>query len=78
MGTTRKYDTLYNEIEARICLNCTAKVCRGDCERLRQEKKRIYEETLLKPLYELDEEFIIPDEPPWPKKNPYIKEEAPV
>lgn len=70
-----KYESLYSEAEARICLTCTAKRCRGTCERLRAEKRRLHEESLPKPLYKLDEEqFIIPDEPPWPKKNPYIKE----
>ena len=70
----KKYEsTLYSEAEARICLECTEPNCRGYCERLKAEKKRIHEESLPPPLYET-EEFIIPDEPPWPKKNPYIKE----
>ena len=74
MEKPRKYDRLYSEAEARICLTCTEKRCPGDCERLKAEKKRIHEESLLKPLFERDEEFVIPDEPPWPKKNQYIKE----
>ena len=73
MNKPRKYDRLYSEAEANICLTCTAKKCRGACERLKEEKKRLYNARQPKPLYELDEdEFIIPDEPPWPKNNPYI------
>lgn len=72
MNKPRKYDRLYSETEARICLTCTEKRCRGDCERLRTEKKRLYEESLPKPIYKLDEEFSIPVEPPWSKKKPYI------
>jgi hypothetical protein len=72
MSAFRKYDSLYSEAEARICLTCTEKRCQGTCDRLKAEKKRLYEESLPKPLYEVDEEFVIPDESPWPKKNPYI------
>jgi hypothetical protein len=30
--------------EAQICLNCTAKKCKGTCERLREERKKIKEQ----------------------------------
>lgn len=40
----QKYETLYTEAEARICLTCKLKKCTGYCERLKQEKKRIQEE----------------------------------
>lgn len=29
--------------EARICLSCTEKKCRGDCEKRREEAKKIKE-----------------------------------
>ena len=74
MEKPRKYDRLYNEAEARICLECTERTCKGYCERLKREKERIYRESLPTPIFELDEEFSLPDESPWPKKNPYIKE----
>ena len=70
MGRHIKDTFEYDEDEARICLNCTMKSCPGKCEHLAQEKKRIKAEQKT----ESSEEFTIPDEPPWPKKNPYIKE----
>lgn len=30
--------------EAQICLNCTAKKCRGTCERVRTERKKLREQ----------------------------------
>ena len=76
MGAYRKDDGLYSKAEANICLTCTLKRCRGNCERLKLERERLHREGLPAPLYELDEEYDIPDEPPWPKKNPYITKEA--
>lgn len=29
--------------EAQICLNCTAKKCRGDCKRAKEERKKLKE-----------------------------------
>lgn len=75
MSRRRDDDGIYGEAEARICLTCESKRCRGECERLKQEKKRLYKEILPSPLYEIDEEFSVPEEPPWPKKNPYIHKE---
>lgn len=72
---------LYSEAEARICLSCPAPVCRGECEHLKREKALLYKEILPPPLFELDTEaeddgeFILPDTPPWPKKNPYISKD---
>lgn len=78
---------IYSEAEARICLSCSAKKCRGICDRLRDEKARLHRESLPTPLFELDtsaeepvsptaadepSEFDIPNAPLWPKKNPYI------
>lgn len=87
MSAFHKDETgLYSKAEAFICLNCSETRCRGNCDRLRRERKRIARENKpekpkkRKPaesppsqLY-ITEEFDIPDEPPWPKKNPYTKE----
>lgn len=35
--------TLKVSTEAKICLECTAKKCRGNCERLRTERKKLKE-----------------------------------
>jgi hypothetical protein len=75
MSRRRDDEGIYSEAEARICLTCESKRCLGECERLKQEKKRLYKESRPSPLYEIDEEFSVPEEPPWPKKNPYIHKE---
>lgn len=74
MGAFHRENDGYSRAEARICLNCSAAKCTGDCARLKQEKKRLYEASKPTPLYKLDEEFIIPASAPWPKKNPYINQ----
>lgn len=71
MSRRRDDDGIYGEAEARICLTCESKRCRGFCERLTQEKKRLHKGSLPSPLYEIDEEFSIPEDPPWPKENPH-------
>ncbi len=78
MSAFPKKDTLYSEAEARICLNCTLKRCRGDCDRLRQEKRRLKAERKTQDISKPLKEFSIPDQAPWEKKKPYldkIKEE---
>lgn len=84
---TLKEFGLYSEEEARICLTCEQKVCRGSCDRLKRERERIHKESLPPPLYELETveeatkaddapvEFIMPDTTPWPKQKPYIHHE---
>lgn len=73
MGRHRNEDGLYSEAEARICLTFESKRCIGICDRLREERKRLYKESLPSPLYEIDDEYTVPEEAPWPKENPHIK-----
>ena len=42
MGRYREEDGIYGEAEASICLTCESKQCRGFCERLKEEKKRLH------------------------------------
>ena len=76
MSRRRDDAGIYSEAEARICLTCESKRCPGKCDRLKQEKKRLYKQSLPSPLYEIEEEFSVPEDPPWPKENPYIRKEG--
>ena len=40
MSTSHKEDGIISKEEANICLTCEMKRCQGNCERLRQEKKK--------------------------------------
>jgi hypothetical protein len=37
------YLPTHESAEAKICLECTAKKCNGDCERLKRERKKLKE-----------------------------------
>ena len=37
----REYVPTHPSEEAQICLNCTAKKCKGECARLRAERKKL-------------------------------------
>ena len=41
MGVHHKEFWEYDKAEVNICLTCKAKKCRGNCERLRQEKRKL-------------------------------------
>lgn len=56
MGRYREDDGIYGEAEARICLTCESKRCRGFCERLKQERKRLHKESRPSPLNETEED----------------------
>lgn len=61
--------TLNASEEAKICLNCKKSKCTPvNCQRFKQRKKELKQGKSL----EIEEEFIIPDMPPWPKDNPCI------
>ena len=67
--TLSKDEVWYDPDVARICLECSRRGCPGECEHLKQEKKRIKDERAgVLSAEQPTEEFIIPDEPP-----PYIK-----
>ena len=40
-GETESEFVLKPSNEAKICLNCTAKKCNGECARLRAERKKL-------------------------------------
>lgn len=41
MSAFHKDGNVYSKDEANICLACTAPVCRGSCDKLKAEKRKL-------------------------------------
>lgn len=69
MSAAHKEDGVVSKEEANICLTCEKNICKGNCDRLRKEKRRLKTERKTQDISKPREEFVIPDEAPWGKKK---------